>query len=613
MSGETSIDGQLATPERGALWSTRRASGPPLPDIRREAHLLEPIINRAKNEPSRVVASHRVGQEFVDVTAAEFFERVRALAKGLIASQIRVGDRVAIMSRTRLEWVLLDYAILAVGGTTVPIYETSAREQVTHILADSGAVLALVESDEMRALAHNTEPDSSGVETLVIDNGALEELMARGLRVTNGELDALIDALSIHDTATIIYTSGTTGKPKGCVLTHRNLRTNVLQNLAAVSEMLGQDERSLFFLPLAHSYAKIISLVATEHGIKSVFASDVAHLAEEMAMTAPTMIVGVPRVFEKVFNAARQRAHDDRRGWVFDRAADTAVRFARMRARGRVTMTTKLLQAFYDRIVYRKVRHAFGGSLRFAFSGGSPLGQRLTYFFDGVGVRIFEGYGLTETSPTLTVNRSGAWRPGSVGQPVAGTEIFLAEDGEVFAAGPQVFDGYWRNPTETFAAFSEEGWFRTGDVGVLEDGFLYIVGRKKDLIVTAGGKNVAPEPMEDRLRAHPLISQAVVVGNNRPFVAALVTLDEEGLRRWRAGRSGGSGGEAIDDPELRAEIQQAVDDANASVSRAESIRSFTVLPSDLTIERGELTPTMKIRRALIEERYADKIDRMYLS
>lgn len=613
MSQETAIEtGRSALQSRG-MGPESSASGPPLPVLSPDAHLLEPIIDRAVSEPTRVVASHRVGEDFVDVTAAEFLDRVRGVAKGLIASNVRVGDRVAIMSRTRLEWVLVDYAILAVGGATVPIYETAADAQVAHILADSGAVLAVVETEEMSAVVDAMEPASGRIETVVIDDGGLDQLVARGTQVPDEELDGLIEALGIDDTATIIYTSGTTGKPKGCALTHGNLRTNVLQNLDAVRGMLDDDQRSLFFLPLAHSYAKIIALVAAEHGIKSAFASDIAHLAEEMVMTEPTMIVGVPRVFEKVYNAAQQRAYADGRGWIFDKSVDAAVRFARLRQHGGLTRWPLLMHAIYDRLVYRKIRAAFGGSLQFAFSGGSPLGERLTYFFDGVGVRIFEGYGLTETSPTLTVNRAGAWRPGTVGRPVAGTEIRIADDGEILAAGPQVFDGYWRDPSATFDAFTDDGWFRTGDVGEIEDDFLRIVGRKKDLIVTAAGKNVAPEPMEDGLRSHPLISQAVVVGDNRPFISALVTIDEEAFRGWQTARPASARTEsgATDDLALRSEIQKAIDGVNASVSRAESIRAFAILPSDLSVERGELTPTLKIRRAQIEKRYAEEIDGLY--
>jgi long-chain acyl-CoA synthetase len=353
--------------------------------------------------------------------------------------------------------------------------------------------------------------------------------------------------------------------------------------------------------------------VGSEYGVKGVFATDLASLPEELAMAKPTMIVAVPRVFEKVFNSAQQQSRAQGRPWIFDRASEIAVRFARQRARLRPTLWTRLERAVYDLLVYRKIRAAFGGSLRFAFSGGSPLGERLAYFFDGIGVRIFEGYGLTETSPTLTVNRADAWRPGTVGQPLSGTSLRIGAGGEILAKGPQVFGGYWRDDEATSEAFTDDGWFRTGDIGVLEDGFLRITGRNKELIVTAGGKNVAPAPMEDQLRADPLISQAVVIGDSRPFIAALITLDDEAFATWRAERGNDdlTVADAVHHPDLRAAVQVAVDQVNAAVSRAESIRAFAILPNDLTIADGELTPTMKVRRTMVENRYAEVIDGLY--
>jgi long-chain acyl-CoA synthetase len=426
-------------------------------------------------------------------------------------------------------------------------------------------------------------------------------------------LDARIASLTIEDIATIIYTSGTTGPPKGCVLTHGNMRANVLQTLVAMRDMLGSQERSLLFLPLAHAFAKLIALVGSEYGVKGVFATDLASLPEELPMAEPTMIVAVPRVFERVFNTAERRSHSEGKGRIFARAADVATRFARQRASGRPSLLTRMEHALFERLVYRRIRAAFGGSLRFAFSGASPLGERLTYFFDGIGVRIFEGYGLTETSPALTVNRAHAWRPGTVGQPLAGTSLRISEDGEILAQGPQVFSGYWRDDEATSEVFTDDGWLRTGDIGVLEHGFLRITGRKKELIVTAGGKNVAPAPLEDRLRAHPLISQAIVVGDNRPFIAALITVDHEAFATWRAERDEPdlTVAEAVDRSDLRAAIQEAVDAVNAGGSRPESIRAFEILPTDLTIAAGEMTPTMKVRRTKVAARYANIVDRLY--
>jgi long-chain acyl-CoA synthetase len=339
-----------------------------------------------------------------------------------------------------------------------------------------------------------------------------------------------------------------------------------------------------------------------------------AHLQEELAMVRPTMVVAVPRVFEKVFNSAQSKAHTEGHGSIFDKAVEVAIRWSRDHVAGRHRPITAAEHAAFDRLVYRKLQAVFGGRMRFAFSGGGPLGERLTHFFNGAGVTVFEGYGLTETSPTLTLNRTGAWKPGTVGRPLAVTAIRTGGDGEILAKGPQVFGGYWRNEAATSETFADDGWFRTGDIGELDgDGFLRITGRKKELIVTAAGKNVAPEPLEDRIRAHPLVSQAVVVGDARPFIAALVTLDEDAVREWAAGHGRGDAAAAdlVDDETLGAEVQAAIDDANRSVSRAESIRKFALLPRDLTIESGELTPTLKVRRSIVEKSYQHVIDGLY--
>jgi long-chain acyl-CoA synthetase len=476
-------------------------------------------------------------------------------------------------------------------------------------VADSGADLVVVESDAMRRLV--PAGDSGARDVVVIDDGGIEDLIRRGEPIADTELDERIDAIDLDDLATVVYTSGTTGRSKGCVLTHRNLRSNTIQSLDAVRALLGEHERSLLFLPLAHSFAKIIALVGFEHGVKAVFASDLKNLPEEMVLAEPTMIVAVPRVFEKIFNAARQSSRQRHLGRLFDRAADVAVRVAHERSStGSVSARVRIEHAIYDRLVYAKIRAAFGGSMRFAFSGGSALGERLALFFDGIGVRVFEGYGLTETSPVLTVNRADAWRPGTVGVPVAGTTLRIADDGEVLVIGPQVFSGYWQNDHATSDVFTRDGWFSTGDLGRIEDGFVSITGRKKDLIVTAGGKNVAPTPIEDQLRAHRLISQAVVIGDNRPFIAALITVDDEALAQWHREHERDDSDASRDDA-LRAEIQQGVDAVNRTLSRAESIRQFAILPTDFTIEHGELTPTMKLRRATIAQRYAAEIEELY--
>jgi long-chain acyl-CoA synthetase len=580
-----------------------------------DANVLRPVIDWALRAPDRPVAAYREGSRFIDVSAAEFYERVRALARGLIASGVKPGDRVVLMSSTRLEWTLVDDAILAAGAVTVPVYETSSAEQLQWILSDSGAVMAVVETEAMRALlaeVPETIPDCR--EMLAMDSGELAELARRGKAIDDSLLDTRIEAVRGDDLATIVYTSGTTGRPKGCVLTHGNLRTNTLQNLDAVRDMLEPHEDLLLFLPLAHTLSKIIALVCTEWGARISYATDLGRLPEELGMTRPTLVAAVPRVFEKVFNSAQAKARAEGHGAIFDHAAEIAVRWSKEGTAGHHGPLVTAEHVAFDRAVYRKIHAAFGGRLRFAFSGGGPLGERLTHFFNGVGVRIFEGYGLTETSPTLTLNAVGAWRPGTVGRPLEDTSIRIAPDGEILAKGPQVFGGYWHNPEATAEVFDGEGWFKTGDIGELDpDGYLRITGRKKELIVTAAGKNVAPAPLEDRIRAHWLVSQAVVVGDGRPFIGALVTIDEDAAGDWAVERGllvTGSG-ELLALAELRAAVQQAIDDANRSVSRAESIREFAILPQDLTIAAGELTPTLKVRRFVVEKAYAPVIEQLY--
>lgn len=537
------------------------------------------------------------------------------LAKGLIASGVEAGDRVVVMSHSRLEWLLVDYAILAAGAVTVPVYETSSAEQLQWILSDSGAVAAVLETPAMLDLYDAVHAHAVACrEAFVIDAGGLDELAARGRDVDDTTLDARIAGLSPDRLATIVYTSGTTGRPKGCMQTHGNLATNVVQNIGGIRAMLSDDEVILIFLPLAHTLTKTIALVCMERGTKIAFATDLAHLPEELPMAQPTLLVAVPRVFEKVYNAAKHTATAEGHGKVFDTAERVAIRWSEDHTAGHRAPLIDAEHAVLHRLVYRKLQAAFGGRLRFAFSGGGPLGERLTHFFNGIGVRIFEGYGLTETSPTLTLNSAAAWKPGTVGRPLAGTRILIADDGEILAKGPQVFPGYWNAEAATKDVFDADGWFRTGDIGHLDrEGFLRITGRKKELIVTAAGKNVAPAPLEDRLRAHPLVSQAVVVGDQRPFVAAMLTLDDDALAEWAAdhGLTDLDGADLREHPDLVAELQRAVDDANASVSKAESIRKWVVLPHDLTIEAGELTPTLKVRRSVVAKAYEQVIEGLY--
>lgn len=577
----------------------------------RRAHLLEAVLDRAEREPERGVAGRIQGGAVVWVTAEEFAGTVRELAKGLVASGVVPGDRVVLMARTRLEWVLLDYAVLAAGAVTVPVYESSSAEQVAWILADSGAVLAVTESAHQRALCDQAAEATGCREIMVIDDGGLAQLRARGEAVPDAAVEERLASLDGGALATIVYTSGTTGRPKGCPLTHGNLCANVGQALGALEGILGPDERNLLFLPLAHSLARMIWLAGFEHGIGTVFATDLAHLAKELPLVRPTILVGVPRVFEILFDGARRQARRHGRGKLFERAAETAVRWSQASVGGRPPMARRAEHAVWERLVYRRLRAALGGQLRFALSGGAPLGDRLVHFFSGAGIRIYEGYGLTEASPVLTTNGAGGWRPGTVGRPVPGTDLSLAADGEILARGPQVFGGYWHDAGDDIGALDEQGWLHTGDLGTVDaDGFVRIMGRKKDVIVTSAGKNVTPAPLEDRLRAHPLIGEALVLGDGRPYVVALLALDVEGLRDWAEERgrqaSGGTG-----DGELLAALQQAVDETNASVSPAESIRRFAVLPQGLSIEAAELTPTLKVRRDAVEAKYADVIAGLY--
>ncbi len=592
----------------------REAHGPPLEALGDDAHLLAPLLQIARDTPEHRLFSVRDGDGFSDVRAGTFVGQVERVARGLVAAGVEPGDRVALMSATRLEWLLFDLAILAAGGVTVPIYDTSSAEQIELIVRDSGAVILVVENGSMTQAAGGiSEAAPACREVLVIDDGAVADLEGRGADQGHDVIEARIARLGAESVATLIYTSGTTGRPKGCVLTHRNLRINVRQSDVAVGPAFRADEVGMVFLPLAHVLTKGYVLFGIERRWRTVFATDVAHLAEEFPLAQPTVIAAVPRIFEKVFEGARQKAAADGKEKIFDRAADTAIRWSKQRTAGRVSPMTAAGHWVFDKLVYGKIRAAFGGQLRFAFSGGGPLGERLTHFFAGIGVDIYEGYGLTETSPTLTINSPDSWKPGTVGRPVAGTTIRIAADGEILAQGPQVFSGYWNNPGATADTF-DDGWFRTGDVGELDaDDFLRITGRKKELIVTAAGKNVAPAPLEDRLRSSPLVSQAVVIGDNRPFVSALISIDEVVFESWRVEHELGDATVAnvVDHPTLRAVIQEAVDSANASVSRAESIRQFVILERELTIEADELTPTLKVRRAYVEKVHAGIIEGIY--
>ncbi len=596
----------------------REYSIPALVDVPASASLSDVVFRRAASQPDAVVIRRPDGGRWQDVTAAQFRDEVTALAKGLVAAGIEPGDRVALMSRTRYEWTLADYAIWTAGAITVPIYETSSAEQIQWILSDSGARAAFAETP-----AHAGAIRRAGVQAVadvwVIDGPGGLAISPDAAGVTDEQLERQRTARKADDLATIIYTSGTTGRPKGCEITHRNLLSDVRNAVeGALMDVFDIDGScTLLFLPLAHSFARIIQVGCLESGAILGHWTDTSTVAEALPEFRPTFLLAVPRVFEKVFNTAVQQASaSGARRRIFDAAVATAIDWSRATGTpdgaGRPSRTLGLRHALFDRLVYAKLRAAVGGQVSHAVSGGAPLGERLGHFFRGAGITILEGYGLTETSAAATVNRPGRNKIGTVGQPLPGVAIRIAGDGEILLRGPNVFAGYWQNGAATAEALDDEGWLHSGDVGSLDDeGFLRVTGRKKELIVTAGGKNVAPAVLEDRLRASPLISQSIVVGDGRPYVAALITLDDEGVAFWRKQHGSAAATDVTGEPGLIADIQAAVDDANKAVSRAESIRRFRILPGDFTEANGYLTPSLKVRRNVVTKDFAGEIEALY--
>ncbi|MFD4429580.1 AMP-dependent synthetase/ligase [Nocardia sp. NPDC058497] len=552
-----------------------------------------------------------------DVTAAQFEKAVTGVAKGLIASGIELGDRVAIMAATRYEWTLLDFAIWAAGGVTVAIYDSSAAEQAKWILQDSETKLLVVENDKHRATIEEIEAGSlpALAETLQIDKGAVDELTKRGADLDDEVVHTRRKQVGAASPATLIYTSGTTGRPKGVQLTHANLYAESRSGQVALGDFVKPGQKTLLFLPLAHVFARAVALIAFDSKVAVRHSSDWTTLVEQFGEFQPNFILAVPRVFEKVFNSAKQKAHDGGKGKIFDAAAETAIAYSTaLETKGGPDLLLKLKHFVFDKLVYSKLRAALGGQCLAAVSGGGPLGARLGHFFRGAGVTIYEGYGLTETTAAFTVNTKNQIRVGSVGRPIEGHAAKIAEDGELLLKGGVVFNGYWGNAEATEEAFSD-GWFKTGDLGAIDaDGFVTITGRKKEILVTAGGKNVSPAVLEDSLRAHPLISQVMVVGDGQPFIGALITLDPEALPGWkdRNGIAADTAIEAlIENPALVAEVQAAIDETNKKVSKAEAIKKIRILPVDWTQESGELTPKMSLKRAVVMKQYAGEVDKIY--
>jgi long-chain acyl-CoA synthetase len=593
----------------------REFSVPAMVEIDDASTLADPVWVNADEAPDAVLFERRAEGRWTPVTAAEFRDEVIALARGLIAAGIEPGARVGLMSRTRYEWTLIDYAIWACGAVTVPIYETSSAEQVAWILSDSEAVACFVETDEHRDTVAGLRAEVPVLDHLWQIEGerpAVAELVADGAAVDAAEVDRRRGARRADDLATIIYTSGTTGRPKGCALTHRNMLFDISNSIAVQPHLFNAGARTLLFLPLAHSFARLIQIGVIQARATLGHSADIRNLVPDLQEFRPTFLLSVPRVFEKVYNSARQRAHADGKGAIFDRAERVAIAYSE--AEGRAGLLLSAQHKLFDRLVYGRLRAALGGRCTDCISGGAPLGTRLGHFFRGIGVTVYEGYGLTETSPASASNRPDAIRIGTVGRPLPGVAVRIADDGEIEIRGAHVFSGYWKNPEASAEVLDADGWFHTGDLGSLDDGFLTITGRKKELIVTAGGKNVAPAVLEDRLRAHPLISQCVVVGDRKPFIAALVTIDPEAFPAWleSAGKPKDTTvADLREDDALRGEVRKAVDEANLAVSKAEAIRQFRILPRDFSEATGELTPSLKVKRSVVLKEFADEIAAIY--
>ena len=588
---------------------------PPLVPAATAGNLTNLIAERAWFEPERIIMSRPLGEGWQPVTAREVDEEVRATAKGLIAAGVQIGDRVAIMARTRYEWTILDFATWYAGAVVVPIYDTSSAEQIDWILNDSHSVGIIVETPALRDLVQTVLPSHTRHVWTMTDD-VLAILREAGKHIGDDEIDRRRNAVTPSSLATLIYTSGTTGKPKGVQLTHANFLSETGNVSQGASELfLKPGGSTLLFLPVAHVFGRMVQIGAIASGLHLAHCSDpVTRLPMDLASFKPTFVLAVPRIFEKIYNGAEARAEAAGKGKIFKKAADVAIAYSEALDKKGMSPVLKFKHAVFDKLVYSKLRAGMGGNVEAAISGGAPLGVRLGHFYRGAGVTILEGYGLTETTAGATLNLYGAHRVGSVGKPIPGTSIKIAEDGEVLIRGPIVMQGYWQNEAANTEVFDGERWFKSGDLGKLDDdGFLYIVGRKKEIIVTAGGKNVAPAVLEDRLRSHPLVSQCMVVGDNQPFIAALVTIDPDALKAWVVNqkKDGASINDLINDPDLIAVVQTAVDEANKAVSKAESIRKFTILPVDFTIAGGHLTAKLSVKRHVVAKEFAQEIDALF--
>jgi long-chain acyl-CoA synthetase len=581
-----------------------------------EANATDLLMDRANATPDLAIfAIPTVDGGWSDVTASEFLAQVRSLAKGFVAAGIQPGDKIGLMCKTRYEWTLIDFAIWFSGAVMVPIYETSSPSQLQWNLGDSGTVAMITETPDHFSRFDEVHADLPLIRNVwKIDLGDLDKLAASGTDVADAEIERRRNLAKGSDLATLIYTAGTTGRPKGCMLTHSNFVELTRNARRAIPEVVNEESSTLLFITLAHIFARFISVLSIVGGVKVGHQPDTKQLLPAMGSFKPTFLLAVPRVFEKVYNSSEQKAEGGGKGKIFRKAAAVAVAHSKALDAGKVPIGLALQFALFDRLVLSKIRAALGGRVKYAVSGSAPLGLFLGHFYRSLGLTILEGYGLTETTAPITVNVPSHFKIGKVGPPLPGCSVRLDTDGEIEAKGVNVFAGYWNNPEATAESFDGE-WFRTGDIGSIdEDGYLEITGRKKEMIVTAGGKNVAPAILEDPIRANPIVGQIVVVGDKKPFISALVTLDEEMLPVWLNNNGEDANlpfDEAAKNPKVLAEIQGAIDRANAKVSRAESIRKFVVLPHDLTEASGHLTPKLSIKRNVILKDFAEVIEGMY--
>ena len=582
-----------------------------------DANITDLLVERVKETPNRALFAVPDGSGWRDITAAQFHEQVIALAKGLVAAGIEPGDKVGFIARTTYDWTLVDFALFFAGAVMVPIYETSSSSQIAWNLTDSGAVACIVESEDHAARLEEVRGDLPLIRSVwAMHAGDLDRMVSEGTGVEDDEIERRRNLANGDDIATLIYTSGSTGRPKGCVLTHSNFVELSRNCFVALNDVLTTPGAStLLFITTAHVFARFISILNVHAGVKTGHQPDTKQLLPALGSFKPTYLLAVPRVFEKVYNSAEQKAEAGGKGKIFHAAAETAIEHSKLEQEGRkIPLGLRLKFRLFDKLVYSKLRDAMGGRIIYAVSGSAPLGPRLGHFFHSLGVVILEGYGLTETTAPATVNTTQQMKIGTVGPVIPGVGVRLADDGEIQVKGVNVFKEYWRNPEATAAAFDGE-WFRTGDIGTFDsDGCLAITGRKKEIIVTAGGKNVAPAALEDPIRANPIIGQVVVVGDQKPFISALITLDPEMLPTWLS-NNGLPADMALEDAAkndaVRAEVQKAIDHANTHVSRAESIRKFTILATEWTEASGHLTPKMSIKRNVIMSDFATEIDEIY--